>query len=54
VGIIGEGDHPCLVEKFDFESREIVIRAKYNGKIEVLKLSRVKLTQDFTEEYLEV
>lgn len=54
VGLIGETNYPCLIEKFDFESREVVLRTRYSGKIEVLKLSKIRLTQDFTEEYVEV
>ncbi|MEM1831842.1 MAG: Clp1/GlmU family protein [Desulfurococcaceae archaeon] len=54
VGLLGGTEYPCLIEKFDFESREVALRTKYNSKIEVLKLSKIKLTQDFTEEYIEV
>lgn len=54
VGLVNGPEYPCIIEKFDFESREIVLRTNYSGRIEVLKLSRIKLTQEYMEEYLEV
>lgn len=54
VGILNGPEYPCIVEKFDFEAREVVIRTKYTGRVEVLRLSKIKLTQDFVEEYYEV
>lgn len=47
-------DFPCVIEKVDFETREVVIRTRYANKVEVLKISRIKLTEEFTEEYTEV
>ncbi|MEM4933328.1 MAG: Clp1/GlmU family protein [Desulfurococcaceae archaeon] len=54
VGSLNGPEYPCLVEKFDFESREVVLRTRYTGKIDVLRLSRMKLTPEYLEEYLEV
>lgn len=47
-------DYPCIIEKVDFESGEIVVRTKYANKVEVVKVSRIKLNSEFAEEYLEV
>ena len=47
-------NYPCIIEKFDFNTREVVLRTMYTGKISMVKLSRMKLTEDYAEEYLEV
>ncbi|MEM4481668.1 MAG: Clp1/GlmU family protein [Desulfurococcaceae archaeon] len=54
VGQLGEFDYPCIIEKFNFETREVLLRTKYTGKVEVLKVSKIKLTPDYNEEYVEV
>lgn len=48
------GDYPALLEKFDFANRLISVRSAYRGTPLALKLSRIKLREDFTEEYIEV
>jgi len=53
VGSINGGDYPCLLEKIDFENREILVRTKFQGEVGVLKLSRIRIKEDYTEEYLE-
>jgi polynucleotide 5'-hydroxyl-kinase GRC3/NOL9 len=54
IGEVGSIDYPCLIEKFNFENREIVVKTKYTGRARVLKLSRIKLSENYIEEYLEV
>ncbi|MEM4717327.1 MAG: Clp1/GlmU family protein [Desulfurococcaceae archaeon] len=54
VGLINGSDYPCVIEKFDFESREIILKTRYSGNVNVVKLSRIRLTEEFTEEYIEV
>jgi polynucleotide 5'-hydroxyl-kinase GRC3/NOL9 len=47
-------DYPCIIGKVDFEKREVLVRTSYAGNIRVLKISRIRLTPDYTEEYVEV
>lgn len=54
VGSFGDTDYPCLIEKIDFNSREVIVRTKYTGDINTLKFSKIKLTEAFIEEYIEV
>lgn len=54
VGSLNGTEYPCLLEKIDFETRELVVRTKYSGKVELIRVSRIKLTPDYSEEYLEV
>lgn len=54
VGQLGGFDYPCIIEKFDFEARNVLIRTKYTSKVEVLKVSKIKLSPDYIEEYVEV
>lgn len=54
VGTIDGSEYPCIIEKFNFDSREIILKTKYSGNINIIKLSRIRLTEDFTEEYIEV
>ncbi|MGC8982300.1 MAG: Clp1/GlmU family protein [Desulfurococcaceae archaeon] len=54
VGAYGESEYPCIIEKLDFEKGEVVLRTKYTGKIDVIKVSKIRLTQDYLEEYIEV
>lgn len=54
VGSFTTTDYPCIVERFDLLNREIIIKTKYTGVIDVLKFSKIRLTDDFTEEYVEV
>ncbi|MCC6010811.1 MAG: GTPase [Desulfurococcaceae archaeon] len=49
-----ENDYPCIIEKIDFEKREVLVRTKHNYGVRVLKASRIKLREDYTEEYIEV
>ncbi|MEM3926327.1 MAG: Clp1/GlmU family protein [Desulfurococcaceae archaeon] len=53
VGIIDGNEYPCIVEKFDFDSYTMLIRTKYSDKIEIIKLSKIKLRDDYTEEMIE-
>lgn len=47
-------DYPCVVEKLDFASREVLVKTKYIGEVSLLKISRIKLSENFLEEYVEV
>jgi polynucleotide 5'-hydroxyl-kinase GRC3/NOL9 len=47
-------DYPCIIGKIDFEKREVLVRTGYTGTVRTLKISRIRLTQDYTEEYVEV
>lgn len=53
VGSTTGSEYPCLLEKIDFESREVHLRTKYTGKIEFLKISRIRLNDEYLEEYVE-
>ncbi|MFZ8783037.1 MAG: Clp1/GlmU family protein [Desulfurococcaceae archaeon] len=46
--------YPCVLVKIDFEKREIVLKTNYTGSIRAVKLSKIKLKEDYTEEYVEV
>lgn len=54
IGLLNGPEYPCVIERFDFESREVVVRSSYRGRVEVLKISRIRLNQEYVEEYLEV
>lgn len=54
VGVVNGPEYPGVIEKIDFENREIIIRTKYTGRVEVVKLGKFKLTENYTEEYIEV
>ncbi|ADV65003.1 Clp1/GlmU family protein [Desulfurococcus mucosus] len=54
VGSHRGGDYPCIVEKFDFEGREILVRTRFQDRIDVLKLSQIRIGEDYTEEFIEV
>jgi polynucleotide 5'-hydroxyl-kinase GRC3/NOL9 len=47
-------DYPCIIGKIDFEKREVLVRTGCTGTVRTLKISRIRLTQDYTEEYVEV
>ena len=47
------GENPGVIEKFDPETRELVVRSRCTGRVERLKLARFKLSESFTEEFLE-
>jgi len=47
-------DYPCIIEKINFERREILLKTTYTGVIKTLKTSRIRLKEDYTEEYIEV
>ncbi|MEL9909381.1 MAG: Clp1/GlmU family protein [Desulfurococcus sp.] len=47
-------DYPCIVEKLSFEDNTVVIRTRYQDRIDVLRLSPIKLRDDYTEEFIEV
>ncbi|WP_276814303.1 Clp1/GlmU family protein [Desulfurococcus amylolyticus] len=51
---LGGSDYPCIVEKLSFEDNTVVIRTRYQDRIDVLKLSPIKLRDDYTEEFIEV
>ncbi|MCC6040705.1 MAG: GTPase [Desulfurococcaceae archaeon] len=47
-------DHPCIIEKIDFEKGEVLVRTMYTSTVRFLKVSRIRLREDYTEEYIEV
>lgn len=48
------GDYPAILEKFDFANRLVLVRSLYRGTPLAIKLSRIKLKEDFSEERVEV
>ncbi|MCY0868626.1 MAG: Clp1/GlmU family protein [Desulfurococcus sp.] len=52
VGSLRGGDYPCLLEKLDFESKQVLVRTGFQGKIDILKLSPIRLREDYSEEYI--
>ncbi len=50
----GNLDYPALIDKIDFQGRRIIIKTRYTNKISELKVSTIKLRDDYTEEFLEV
>lgn len=53
VGVMNGYEYPCMIDRFDFDSNTILIKTKYSDKIEVIRLSRIKLRDDYTEEISE-
>jgi len=47
-------EYPCVIWKIDFEKREILLKTTCTGNIKALKISRIRLKEDYTEEYVEV
>lgn len=47
-------DYPCVIGKVIFEKGEVLVRTSYTGSVRALKISKIRLTPDYTEEYVEV
>jgi polynucleotide 5'-hydroxyl-kinase GRC3/NOL9 len=50
----GDFEYPALIDKIDFQGRKIIIKTRFTDKINEVKVSTIRLRDDFTEEFLEV
>jgi len=47
----GEEEYPALIEKIDYDKREIHIRTRHIIDIKLIKVSSMRLTEDYTEQF---
>lgn len=43
-------DYPGLIEQIDFKSRTVTIKTQYSGEIKFVKLSNIRLLEDYSEQ----
>ena len=45
-------DYPALITKIDFNEKKIVLKTVFNGDIKIIKLSNIRLADDYSEQMI--
>lgn len=48
----GSEDYPALIEKIDYNNKSIILKTGFNGEIRIIKLSNIRLTEDYSEQMI--
>ncbi|MEM2009575.1 MAG: Clp1/GlmU family protein [Thermosphaera sp.] len=49
----GDADYPAIIDKIDFKDMKIILKTRFDDKISEIRVSSIRLREDFAEEFLE-